>query len=477
MKVVGLDEGSEVLKKLPNPPAYLGAKAKAHYKKIGKILIAKEILKNIHIPALEILSENFAQWEWAVREIRTKNRDIPGSGYIQIFDSGATNISTEITVKRDAEKAIMQCFKQFGIDPKSEKELNHQPSSQMDLLEALGLTKPKKEKHRNMRPTEEMINSLPFKYVKDVIEGNIITGKWIKLAAERFFTWIENAETDGFYLDHEDGMRIINFFPKLLNHTKGRAFAGKPFHLAPFQQFTLYNVFGWKNKDGYRRITKVYDKRAKKNGKTAEMAGVALYMMCLDDEPEAEVYIGATKEDQAKICWRQARQFIEGPLASPGLRHIGFYCKQREIIYKPTYSVLMPLGGDSKTQDGINSHCSIIDEYHAHANDSVKENLESSSIQRIQPLLYHITTAGTNIASACKRYEDVCKDILSGILEDPHTFIMIHDLDKDDDWEDEANWIKANPLLGQGLNIDRLRIEYNSAKTSQAKRPTLKPNI
>jgi phage terminase large subunit-like protein len=40
------------------------------------------------------------------------------------------------------------------------------------------------------------------------------------------------------------------------------------------------------------------------------------------------------------------------------------------------------LGGDSKTQDGINCHVGIIDEYHA--DDTVKENLESSTVQRTQ---------------------------------------------------------------------------------------------
>ena len=47
---------------------------------------------------------------------------------------------------------------------------------------------------------------------------------------------------------------------------------------------------------------------------------------------------------------------------------------------------MKPLGGDSKTQDGINSHKTIIDEYHAHKDDSVKENLESSSASRKQPI-------------------------------------------------------------------------------------------
>jgi hypothetical protein len=45
----------------------------------------------------------------------------------------------------------------------------------------------------------------------------------------------------------------------------------------------------------------------------------------------------------------------------------------------------------------------IIDEYHAHKDDTVKENLESSTVQRTQALIYHITTAGANVQSACKR--------------------------------------------------------------------------
>jgi P27 family predicted phage terminase small subunit len=123
MKVVSIGKGTDLIKELPSAPAYLGTKAKAHFKKFGKILISNGQLKTIHIAALEVLAENFEQWEWAVREIRAKNKKETGSGYIQKYNSGAKNISVELTIKRDAEKAIMQCFKQFGLDPKSEKEL------------------------------------------------------------------------------------------------------------------------------------------------------------------------------------------------------------------------------------------------------------------------------------------------------------------------------------------------------------------
>lgn len=324
-----------------------------------------------------------------------------------------------------------------------------------------------------MKPTKKQLQSVPFQYAKSVQSGKLVTGKKIKKAVERFYSWIENAEKDGFILDHEAGMRAISFFPTFLNHTKGKM-QGKPFVLAPFQAFTIYNLFGWKDAKGNRRINTIYDKRAKKNGKSAEMAGLGLYCMSFDMEMEAEIYIGATKEDQAKICWEQAASFINSPVANKALQQMGFYTMQRIVGFHPTKSKMRPLGGDSKTQDGINAHLAIIDEYHAHKDDGVKENLESSSVQRRQPITYHITTAGTNIASVCKNYEDSVIEVLEGRKIDHHLWVMIHDLDEDDDWEDENNWIKANPLLGNGLDIDNLQKEFIKAKNQPSKIPNFK---
>lgn len=324
-----------------------------------------------------------------------------------------------------------------------------------------------------MQPTKQMLSSVPFQYANDVRTGKIIVGKRIKQAVERFYSWIETAETDGFILDHKTGMFAVDFFPQFINHTTGKL-QRTPLVLAPFQQFTMYNVFGWMDADGKRRIRTVYDKRAKKNGKSAEMAGVALYCMSFDFEMESQIYIGATKEDQARICWKQAAQFIQSPAANPLLKQLGFEVQQRQIKFKSTASVMMPLGGDSKTQDGINAHLAIIDEYHAHATDGVKENLESSSVQRSQPITWHITTAGTNIASVCKNYEDSVIEVLEGRKKDDRLWIMIHDIDEDDDWQDENCWYKANPLLGQGLEIENIRVEFQKAINQPSKIPNFK---
>lgn len=324
-----------------------------------------------------------------------------------------------------------------------------------------------------MIPTPEMLSSVPFQYAADVSSGKLLAGKRIKQAVERFYSWIETAEADGYILDHKSGMWCVDFFPMFINHTTG-VLQRTPLLLAPFQQFTMYNVFGWIDATGKRRIRTVYDKRAKKNGKSAEMAGVALFCMSLDMEMEAQVYVGATKEDQARICWKQAAQFIQSPAANSMLRDLGFTVQQRHIHFKGTASVMMPLGGDSKTQDGINAHLAIIDEYHAHPNDGVKENLESSSVQRRQPITWHITTAGTNIGSVCKNYEDSVIEVLEGRKKDDRLWIMIHDIDEGDDWEDETIWFKANPLLGQGLDIDNIRVEYVKAKNQPSKIPNFK---
>lgn len=325
-----------------------------------------------------------------------------------------------------------------------------------------------------MKITNQQKNSIAFKYAEDVLKGNIVVGKRIIQAVERFYSWIETADQDGFYLDHSKGISKIRFFEQLLQHTKGKS-AGKNFVLSPFQQFTIYNVFAWMQdhpKYGpIRRINNVYEKVAKKNGKTATMAGLALYHTSFDMEPGAECYIGATKEDQAKLCFNQAAAFVK---KSSDLQLLGFRVLQREIQFEPMGSFIKPLGGDSKTQDGINSSLSIIDEYHAHKDDSVKENLESSMAERKQPLVYTITTAGTNIAGVCKNFEDQCIDILEGRLKDDHFFIMIHDLDDDDDWQDETNWQKANPNLGITVTLDFLRKEFTKAINQPSKIPNFK---
>ncbi len=312
--------------------------------------------------------------------------------------------------------------------------------------------------------------SIPFQYAYQVQKGEIITGQPIKLAVKRFFQWIETADADGFHLDHQAGMHVIMFFEYFLEHTKGPK-SGSPLVLSPYQQFTLYNIFGWKDAKGKRRIKTVYEKVARKNGKTAILAGLGLYCLTFDSIDSPEIYVGATKEAQAKILWKQAADFVYKSLY---LREIGCKNMQSEIKFEANMGSFKFLGGDSKTQDGLNPSLVVIDEYHAHKSDAVREVLESAMGARYNPLIYIITTAGFNLDSACRAAEEVYYEILKGDKKDEHSFIMIHDLDAGDDWEDENTWIKANPNLEVSISLEHLQGEYTKAKNQPSKIPNFK---
>lgn len=338
-----------------------------------------------------------------------------------------------------------------------------------------------------MKLDKSILQSVPFQYAEAVKSGKIITGDLIKAAVDRFYKLIEDADTKGYRLNHSLGIHVIDFFECFLVHTKGKKAKNREsFTLSPYQEFAIYNIFSWQkqNSDGVwvRLINTVYEKVARKNGKTAQLAGIGLYLESFDRESSSEIYAGATKEQQAKILWEQAYDFVS---FCPNLRRIGFKNTQREIrFYNESVTeygnkeifkgVFRFLGSDSKTLDGLNPSAAFIDEYHAHKDDSVREVLESAMGARSQPLLYIITTAGFNKAGVCKQYEDVCKDIVRGIKEEDSTFIMIHDLDEGDDWEDEKNWVKANPNLGESVSIDYLRSEYKKAKNQPSKIPNFK---
>ncbi|MGM9738918.1 MAG: terminase large subunit domain-containing protein [Candidatus Cryptobacteroides sp.] len=60
--------------------------------------------------------------------------------------------------------------------------------------------------------------------------------------------------------------------------------AGQRFRLEPWQQFIIWNIFGWKNADDTRRFRYAYIEIARKNGKTALSAGIGLYMLFADGE-------------------------------------------------------------------------------------------------------------------------------------------------------------------------------------------------
>jgi phage terminase large subunit-like protein len=127
-------------------------------------------------------------------------------------------------------------------------------------------------------------------------------------------------------------------------------------------------------------------------------------------------------------------------------------------------SKLQPITADANRNQGKNVHGAIIDELHVHADRTVWEVLNYGRTARRQPLLVSITTAGYDRTSICWEQHEHGERVLEGSLVDDKFFAFIAGLDKDDDWEDERNWIKANPNLGVSAKLEELRDMANEAK-------------
>jgi phage terminase large subunit-like protein len=296
-------------------------------------------------------------------------------------------------------------------------------------------------------------------YINDILSGKILSGEYIKLAVNRHLKDLGRQNTPDFpyYFDENEGQRWIRFAHKCF-HWKGEV-AKTRFELEPHQQFYFILLFGWQRVSGGRRFRTSYKEVARKNGKTSECAVKALGHLFLDDENGAQAYIAATKEDQARIGFRDVQEIIK---ASPALRkHYQSFVKS--IVYKSSF--IKPLGSDSNTQDGFDPSYGIIDEYHAHPTSGMLNVLESGMGARKQPLIDIITTAGFNRESPC--YTEVRKtsiEVLKGIKNDESHLALIYTLDEGDDWEDEKVWIKSNPNLGVSVRLEFLKDRYLKAK-------------
>ena len=107
---------------------------------------------------------------------------------------------------------------------------------------------------------------------------------------------------------------------------------------------------------GGRRFRSSYLEIARKNGKTTMCAVKALGMLMLDNEAGSQVYFAATKEEQAKIGFRDTVNIVK---ASPGLSEY-FKCYAKSVVMGNSF--IQPLGSDSEKQDGFDPTAGMIDE-------------------------------------------------------------------------------------------------------------------
>jgi phage terminase large subunit-like protein len=310
------------------------------------------------------------------------------------------------------------------------------------------------------------------RYCLDVLVGNIPTSRLVFRAVERHIRDLETGHERGLRFDQAASARVIRFF---------RDYA--PFQLAPFQQFIVGSLYGWKGADGFRRFRTCYAEIGKGNGKSPLVGGLEIYALAADRELDAEVYSAAVTKEQAKICHRDACSIRDH---SAALRKR--IQKHRDnLSVASTNSFCRPISSEHRGLDGKRVHFAGIDEVHEHPTPLVVDKMRAGTKARRQALIFLITNSGYELESVCYHWHEYSQKILEGILSnDAHFAFVCHldacdecysagymqpksDCERCDSWLDEDTWIKANPGLGLIIQKKYLQEQVTEAVAMPSK--------
>jgi phage terminase large subunit-like protein len=304
-------------------------------------------------------------------------------------------------------------------------------------------------------------------YAERVVSGEIVAGRYVRLACHRFLADLKAAERARatWRFDPEravEPMRLAELLPNI----KGPQ-AGRPIRLMDWQCWIFSNLFGFVDrKTGDRRFRQACVYCPRGNGKTSMAAPIALYLTFLEGEGGAEGYAAAVTRDQAKILWDVAKAMVD---RTPALSSRFGVATSRNSIYQPsTSSKFVSISSDAKALDGLNVHVAVCDEIASHRTANVYDVLLTALGKRAQPLLLSISTATGNNAGIGRKIHDYTQKVLEGSLKDERFFGVIYAADMNDPVWEESTWIKANPGWGVTVQPDAIRAIANQARASPA---------
>lgn len=303
-------------------------------------------------------------------------------------------------------------------------------------------------------------------YYNLIKSGKILVSKKILKQYEKIIYDLNNPGK--YHFDIKKANRPIQFIETFCKHSKGQ-WAGKPVILDLWQKALIQTIFGFVDDKGFRKYREVFIVVARKNGKSTLLSAIGLYMLFADGEGGAQVCCVASKKDQAKIVFEEAKNMVaQSKLLKKYIRK-----RKGDLYVDLTFSTFEPLTSDSNTLDGLNMHCGILDEVHAWKDRNVYDVSKQSMGARQQPLLISISTAGFVRENIYDSLYEHSENNLNGLIDDERFISFIYELDSRKEWINPKAYIKANPGLGTIKSQEYLDEQVKRAKNDKSYLPTV----
>lgn len=321
------------------------------------------------------------------------------------------------------------------------------------------------------------------------MSGVELVSETTKLTVLRHLSDLDRQRDDGFgfYFDESEATKAIGFLRALRHPSGDKGIAGEKFKVQDNQAFITACIFGWRSKvTGLRRFTEVYFEVPRKWGKSLYAGFIEIYTGFYEGARGAGIFTAATTRDQADEVFRAVQGLCRYLRSDSDKARKSIRIMTNSVNDANSGCFIQKVSADAGNLDGKNPICVVLDERHAHKDDTVREVMVSGQATWECPMLFTITTAGFNKDGPCFKVDRPnAMAVLKGERRDDHLFAMIYCHDTDDadgiltldpDDNEEAKEIlrlakKSNPNLGSTPTLNfilgRVRAARNKGSSTR----------
>jgi phage terminase large subunit-like protein len=254
---------------------------------------------------------------------------------------------------------------------------------------------------------------------------------------------------------HDRADRVIEFI-ECLTIPSGNG-QGRPFKLRPWQKKFVRDIYEPSYSNGKRVVRRAILSMARKNGKSALIAALALvHLIGPEKVVNGEIYSAANDRDQAGIIFKFAKQLVD---LEPELQNkVRISPSTKTMIGIESGSIYRAISHEAGTKHGYLPSVVIYDELAQAKGRELYDVLDTSFGARDEPLFICISTQSNDPEHILSKLID---DGLS--KHDPSIICHLYAADDECNLEDEVQWKKANPALDDFRDREDLRTQVARA--------------
>ena len=307
--------------------------------------------------------------------------------------------------------------------------------------------------HGNYADIRTKYKDAGTKYAFSVLDGDVLAGYMIKLAAFRHIQDLVRSETDDSFDYHynvREANRILKFasvFPDVDT--------GEPMPLMPWEKFALTMLVGWRDHLGNKRFTTAILSVARGQGKTYLMAILMAYDFMIES-------IGLSNQDYlvASINWKQTGKLF-GYIGTALNKMItvdpwktvatesGLKVQGDQIVMKHFNNVMRPISHESGQYDSFHFKTAVFDEIGEVKSREKIAKITSGQVKVPNKQFIQISTSYPDPTVPFHDDQKAGQQIMEQDWNraNDDNLVLVWAQDSLDETFKPETWVKSNPLL------------------------------